>query len=282
MPQEAREAEVISISEVTAAYDERQAAIKALEKELKEFSGNLPYDQARVIERTQDGFRQGAQGFYLAGLGLILLERHEAVQTFGLVLEQYFPGISRAAAFNYMRFSRAMSNHPTFKTFIYERGGYSKALTMLEACSEEEIAEFEQSGQLREFTQDEIDKMSVRQLKRALRKAKDKQAQAVKKATEKLSEENVELVKEVEALKAALTPAELAAAKKVFGRMSQKMTEIINLARHLDLKLLASDWASRIRTLQELSRVENLVLELQGRIHAVEEPEAAEETVVSE
>ena len=69
--------EAAKTPEVLEKDDERVAALAALEKELKEFSGGLPYDQARVIERTQDGFRMGVHGFYLAGLGLILLERHE-------------------------------------------------------------------------------------------------------------------------------------------------------------------------------------------------------------
>jgi hypothetical protein len=247
-------------------------AAKALEKELKEFSGGLPYDLARVIERTQDGFRLGAQGFYQGGLGLILIERHEGVETFPQLLDQYFPGISVSGAYRYMKVARALSNHPAFKTFIYERGAYSKALTLIEACTTEEIGDFEATGQLREFTQDEIDKMSVRQLKRALRRVKEKQAEAVKKATEKVEAENAELSAEVEALKAALAPAELAAAKKVFGRMAQKMGEILGLARKLDIKLLAADWITRIKTLQELARVENLIQELQARIYEVEEP----------
>lgn len=278
------EANVIKVAEVLEGYDDKEKAARALEKELKEFSGGLAYDQARVIERTQDGFRLGAHGFYQAGLGLILLERHTTIvetsphivetNTFEQILDQYFPGVSVSGAYRYMKFSRAMSNHPVFKQFIYERGGYSKALTMIEACTTEEISDFEETGQLRGFTQDQIDKMTVRQMKRALRQAKEKQAEAVKKATGKLTEENAELVREVEALRAALTPAELAAAKKVFGRVAQKLTEALNLTRKLDLRLLASDWVTRIKALQELDRVQNLVQELQARIYAVEEPEA--------
>jgi hypothetical protein len=84
-------AEVIEDAKVIKfGHDERHEAAAALEKELKEFSGGLPYDQARVIERTQDGFRMGVHGFYLAGLGMILLYEHEP-DTYRVILDQYFP-----------------------------------------------------------------------------------------------------------------------------------------------------------------------------------------------
>ena len=62
--------------------------------------------------------------------------------------------------------------------------------------------------------------------------------------------------------------------RKVFGRMAQKLSEACNLARKLEIKLLAADWITRLRCLQELSRVEMLVQEIQAKIYAVEEPEA--------
>lgn len=40
-----------------AATDQEPQDQEALERKLKEFAGGLPYDRARVIERTQDGFR---------------------------------------------------------------------------------------------------------------------------------------------------------------------------------------------------------------------------------
>ncbi len=258
---------------VKLAVNQDQAAVKALEKELKEFSGGLAYDQARVIERTQDGFTMGVEGFYRAGLGLILIERHEGVQTYALILEQYFPGVSRRAAFNYMQFARAASKLPNFKQFCLERGGYSKGLTMLQACSEAEIQEFEESGELRGFTQEDIANMSVRTMQRALLKAKEKLVAAVKKATEKTEGENAELTEKVAALEAALKPAELAGAVKIFGQITKNLNAAANFARRLDTKLLAADWNTRFRCLAQLHQLEMMVGQIQSSIMDMEEPE---------
>ena len=267
--QMAAEAEVIDIGR---GAGEAQANTQALEKELKEFSGGLPYDQARIIERTQDGFRQGVHGFYLAGLGLLLIERNEDVQTFGQVLEQYFPGISRSAAYSYMRFARAASILPNFKQFCLASGGYSKGLTMLESCSGEEMAEFESTGELRGYTQDQVDRMSVRQLKQALRRAKEKAEAAVHKATEKLSQENAALKEKNELLEVEAGSQDLAAAKKVFDGMARRLDEAAKLLRKLDILVLAEDWGARIQALAYLHQIRLVTDHAESSIFAIEDP----------
>jgi hypothetical protein len=250
---------------------DQHAAAAALEKELKEFSGGLPYDQARVIERTQDGLMQGVQGFYMAGLGMILLHEHEG-ETYPHILGQYFPGITYDSAKRYMKFARAASILPNFKQFCLSSGGYSKGLTMLESCSGEEIDEFEDTGELRGFTQDQVDKMSVRQLKQALRRAKDKAAEAVKKATEKLAVENVELRQKNEALEVAAGSQDLSAAKKVFDSMARHLDKAAKMARKLDITVLAVDWATRLQCLAYLHQIRLVTDHAESSIYAIEDP----------
>jgi hypothetical protein len=218
--------------------DQRVVDQEALEKELKEFSGGLAYDQARIIERTQEGFKQGVHGFFMAGLGLILLERHEGVQTSGQILERYFPGISRTAAYGYMQFARAASKLPNFKQFCLERGGYSKGLTMLQSCTEAEIQEFADTGEVRGYSMDEISRMSVRTLQKALLKANEKAKHMVEKATDKVLAENVKFREENEALKAALMEPDVQAAFKIIREAEKKFMEGAALLRKITPELL--------------------------------------------
>ncbi len=227
----------------------------ALEKELQEFSGGLPYDQARVIERTQDGFRQGVHGFYQAALGLILLHQHEGPHTYAVILEQYFPGISRSAAEKYMRFARAASVLPTFKQFCLERGGYSKGLTMLQSCTEEQMEEFDETGEVLGFTQDQIDNMSVVSLKKALRRAREREAQAIKKATEKMGQENVKLKEQVAEMEAALSPPEVQAALKLIDGAGRHLANALKLLRKIPLELMAQDGFLRQASYAVLSQI---------------------------
>jgi len=267
-------AEVIEDAKVIKMnHDEQHAAAAALEKELKEFSGGLPYDQARVIERTQDGFRQGVHGFYLAGLGLILLHEQEEVHTYALILEQYFPGVSRRAAFNYMQFARAASKLPNFKQFCSERGGYSKGLTMLQSCSEAQMEEFDETGEVFGYTQDQIDNMSVLTLKKALRRAKEKEAAAVKKATGKTAEENAELKAKVDELSTALAAPDLEAAVKLIRAANKKVDDALQLLRRVDWKLVSSDWTVRLAALQVTNLIGNLVSTIDADILSQEMPE---------
>jgi hypothetical protein len=190
---------------------------------------------------------------------LILLERHEGAQTSAQILEQFFPGISRRSAESYMQFARAASKLPNFKQFCLERGGYSKGLTMLQSCTEAEIQEFEGSGELRGFTQDEIDRMSVVTMKKALRRAKEARGAAVKKAAETLAAENAGLAAENQALRAALKPQDLVAAQKIFGQMGKNLEAVGRLGRRLNMIVLAEDWPSRIKCLALLHQLRSLV-----------------------
>jgi hypothetical protein len=262
----------VKTPEVLERDDPRVAAL-ALEKELKEFSGGLAYDQARIIERTQDGFRMGVHGFYMAGLGLILLHQHEEVQTYGLILEQNFPGVSRSSAFSYMQFARAASTLPNFKQFCLERGGYSKGLTMLQSCSQEQIEEFEETGELLGYNPDQIDKMSVLTLKKALRRAREKMDQAVMKATDKVLQENVNLREKVDELTTALETPDLEAAKKLIRAAGTKIYDALELLRKVNWELVSRDWTLRLAVLQKTSHIGNVVNSIEGEILSREMPE---------
>jgi hypothetical protein len=257
--------------EVLEKDDPRVAAL-ALEKELKEFSGGLAYDQARVIERTQDGFRQGVHGFYMAGLGLILLHQHDG-DTFTYILEQYFPGTTYEAAKKYMRFARAASTLPNFKQFCLERGGYSKGLTMLQSCSQEQIEEFEETGELLGYNPDQIDKMSVLTLKKALRRAREKMDQAVMKATDKVLQENVNLREQVDELAAALAAPDLEAAKKLIRAAGTKIYDALELLRKVNWELVSRDWTLRLAVLQKTNHIGNVVQTIEAEILSREMPE---------
>ncbi len=264
--------------EVLGNNDQRVQDLEALEKELKEFSGGLAYDQARIIENTQDGFRQGVEGFYKAGLGLILMDRHEGATTLSQILERYFPGINRRSAERYMQFARAASKLPNFRQFCLERGGYSKGLTMLQACTEEEIQDFEITGELRGYSKDEIDQMSVATMRRALLKAKEAQQKAVEKATDKVLAENVKLREEKEVLEAALMDPDVQAAFKIIRDIEKKLLDAAALIRKVSPALMERE--ETVRTLifgtcdminRQVTQLEYAAQEALNRVQAAEE-----------
>lgn len=194
------------VETTTEQHDQRALAEERLVKELKAFSEGLPYNRERIIERTQEACKRGLMAYYDLGRGLILLHEYEG-QTFIQIIEAYFPGISLPAAKNYMRFARTAAKLPNFKAFCEASGGWSKGLTMLTACTEEELQEIEDSGELRGYKPDEIAMMSVRQMQRALRNAEASKEKAVATATHKLSQEKANLEDKVKGLEEELEKA---------------------------------------------------------------------------
>lgn len=212
-----------------------------LEKALAQF--NLPSDISHLIGWTQDRFEDGARNFFLAGLGLIKLKQANP-KTFSDSIEQNFPHLNLRSAENYMAYTEAIINHPAFQAFQKERGGYSKALTVLRICSEAEIQEADDSGELLGYTIDQLAKMnSVRTLEKALLRAREHEAQAVKKAVAKTAAENAELagrVKELEAEVAAGETAADAAMKRILGA-NDKIFDGIRLLGKVEEVILTGD-----------------------------------------
>ena len=264
MPDETKKGEVVEI----ASRQEEQAA-QRLEKVVKDFMGGLPYDQARVIERGQDGFEEGARGFFKGGMALLLLQQNEGAQTFAQLLAENFPMICRRTAENYIRIARTMAEHPAFKAFVYDRGGHSKLLTLLQMCSEEQIADIAENDELL----DKIDQMSVRQLKQALRRAKEKAEAAVQKATEKTAAENAALKEKVDELAAALAAPDLEAAKKLIRAAGTKISDALELLRKVDWELVSQDWTLRLAVLEKTNHLGNMVRTIEAKILALPMPE---------
>jgi len=251
-----------------------------LERELAEFAAGRPYDEARVIERTQAGFTQGVHGFYLAGLGLNLIHKHENVQTFAQIIEQHFPGISLRTAYGYMRFAKAASALPNFKQFALASGGYSKALTMLEVCSGEEVQEFETTGDVLGYTAEDLRLMSARQMRQALLRAREKEKASVRRETAKAAGEIAELRDQVRDL-AAQVPGEtpVDAAMALIRRAEEKVLDGLRMLGNVERRTIATSQVVRdaIYGLSGLAYrvLENLSTEISELAAAAEEDQDA-------
>lgn len=234
-----------------------------LERELAEFAGGRPYDEARVIERTQAGFTQGVHGFYLAGLGLNLIHRHR-LQTFAQIIEQNFPGISIRAAYYYMKFARAASALPNFKQFALASGGYSKALTMLEVCSGEEVQEFEATGAALGYSAEDLRLMSARQMRQALLRAREKEKASVRRATAQAAGELAELRDQVRDL-TAQAPAETEAdrALALIKAAEAKILEGFRLLAKVPRQVLQENELVRDLLLKKLEGLRGILLNQQ-------------------
>lgn len=140
-----------------------------------DYGDNLPYDQTRIENETKFYLAQSAEAMLQAGNRLIIIKEHEAHGDFTKSLERI--GIEERVAQNFMRAAIKFSGSKT-KTFSV----LSKTkLFELMTEPDEDIEALAQGGTLAGNTLDEITCMSVRELKQALRAAKQE-----KEASEKI------------------------------------------------------------------------------------------------
>jgi hypothetical protein len=209
------------------------------------FSDNLPYDKNRVIQEAKFCLQVEIAARFEVGKRLLLLREHEGVTTLLQILEENFAGMNRMTAWRYMLFAKKAADLPKFQAWADGRGNWCKALALLEACDEEDLAEFEEGGDILGLKTDEIERLSVKQLQKALRLAQEKQEKAVKKATEQTAQENVRLKEEVADLTAALSEPDIEAAMTIIKAVDKKIMEATQLMRKIPWGLVEREEAIR-------------------------------------
>lgn len=203
MPESAEGLEVLQEWQTAdGAVKQEMENSDALAKALTPFSDNLPYDRNRLIQETKICLVMDIQLRHEIGRRLILLRENEGGQTFGHILDEHFPGLSRSAAKNYIKFSRIAQTLPKFQAFANGRDNWSKALTIMESVSEGDLEDFEADGSVLGIPVDELDKMSVRELKGRIKKLEKDKDEVVAQVTQPLIKSVQELEDKIKLLEA--------------------------------------------------------------------------------
>lgn len=238
------------------------------------FSDNLPYDRNRVIQETKMCLAFEIMCRFEVGKRLLLLREHEGVPTLAHILEENFSGLSRRNAYRYMLFAKKAADLPKFQAWADGRGNFSKALALMEACEEEDLAALEEGGDILGLKLDEIERMSVKQLQNALRREREKREEEIKCATEATAAENVKLKEENRSLKAALDETGIEACRKFFKIADKHIIEALDALRKVDFTLLAQDEAGRIEMLMTIDKANRVAGWLELELDKADHPDA--------
>lgn len=160
------EAEGVNVEAVNKAVADADANTKRLSVIDAQFSDNLPYDKVRIENEARFFLTESAGALLEAGKRLILLKEHEAHGEFTAALERI--GIAPRAARKMMQAALKFSGKPQIAAL-----GRSKILELM-AEDDEALEALEEGGTIAGLAIDELDRMSVSELKDALRKARDK------------------------------------------------------------------------------------------------------------
>ncbi|UNM95691.1 DUF3102 domain-containing protein [Ignatzschineria rhizosphaerae] len=203
-----REDQVDLITGKTQA-EMREERTHELSEIQKTYGDNLPYDRKRVVNEAKFFINQTAQSMLEVGKRLILIKEHETVESFIEIVEMDFK-IGKSTAYNLMQ---AAAKFLTIDSKSFQALGNLGLTKLLDlANQEDEVLEaLADGGTVAGLTLDEMDKMTTRELKRALKEAKADQ-DAVRKVSadkdkkinelsEKLEKSEAKSKKEIEKLK---------------------------------------------------------------------------------
>jgi len=195
---------------------------------------------------------------------IVMWERErEVVRTFGHFVSLYFPDVPKQRAYEDMKFAVKASKSPLFKQFAEGKGNFAKALALMESVEDEELEQFESTGEILGLTVDALDRLSVRELKARIKKLEADKKEAVIAAVDKVLQDNTKLMEENEALKAALAEPEVQAAFKIIRAAEAKVLEGAQLLRKIPQEIMAKDATVRNVALASCDMMNRIVEQLE-------------------
>jgi len=171
-----KEKKVMTKEEAAKIHAEvdRRVALKKREEELTLYSDGQPYDKTRVIGETKFYLTETAMSIFEAGKRLIWMKEKEGHGEFTRIVNDDL-GISQPTAWRMMAISRKLSNHSRVNDLAIKslKQGIGKLYALLDV-PDEDLKLFQESGTLLGKPQDEVDQMSVKDLRDLVRGHRDR------------------------------------------------------------------------------------------------------------
>ncbi|EBA4274868.1 DUF3102 domain-containing protein [Escherichia coli] len=200
---------------------------------MQQFGDGLPYERDRIVHEARFYMDQSAEAMLEAGKRLVILKENEPHGEYVQIVKEQLnlePRIAQKMAQAALKF---LSPELTSKAKTFSHLGRSKLYElMLE--DDEDLAELADGGTVAGLTLDDVDRMSVRELRQALREARETNAaqqQVLAGKDEKINELATKLEKksriqppepdeEVKKLRAEVTALAVEAESAIAVRLS--------------------------------------------------------------
>ena len=261
------------IQDLAAQGDENAARVaeqrRAREQALAPFTQQLPADNQVLVNEIRFYAHRSVEDIFEAGRRLIALRERLPGQFIATIEEEI--GLPRSVAYRFMRAAEKAQRFPSLAQ-IEQR---SKVYALLEA-PDEELAEFEAGGDLAGIPRDEINLLTVKELRERLRKGQKTQD----KLKEKIKDQDrlVEACKdEIQGLREGLSSAVIEAEKQLDVELKAFQAHF-NLLRSIDPDNVGNDVRGLV--LGHYTRLTELVSEEYQdaceRFHATGNPDLTE------
>ncbi|EPR7376505.1 DUF3102 domain-containing protein [Escherichia coli] len=143
---------------------------------MQQFGDGLPYERDRIVHEARFYMAQSAESMLEAGKRLIILKENEPHGDFTNILENELglaPQVARRMMQASMKFL-GEGDEPTKRSMLSVLG--KAKLYDLMVLDNEELDELADGGTVAGLTLDDVDRMSVRELRQALREARETNA----------------------------------------------------------------------------------------------------------
>lgn len=165
-----------------------------------QIEGDLPYDRRVYVDEVRFFLQRTAEGIIEAGKRLLVLKEKEGYGAFVKLIEEEI-GIPYTSAQRFMNAGLKAEKFPMIAATLPKLGKVSNVYTLLEA-PEEDLKELEIKGVLAGNTVDDLQRMSVKEMRGLITKLKNDTDKIIRAEVKNLETEKKALVKEVDRLKA--------------------------------------------------------------------------------
>ena len=203
--EEAARSDIAAANQLAVATLEQNERVSALAVQLN-YQGST--DPAVLVNSAKDAIRRIGMGVFELGAYLLLLKEGCQHGDFVLTLEEV--GINHHSAKKYMAMTRRFANGST-STHL-EKLGFSKMAELL-PLDDDQVDDLVEEGQTGELSLDDVTRMSVKELRAAVRKERAEAAKQ-KNQVERLTAVNTELHEEARLVKRLPPNEALAKLKK--------------------------------------------------------------------
>lgn len=186
---------------------------------MEQFGEGLPYDRSRIVHETKFYMAQSAEAMLEAGKRLVILKENEPHGEFTDILENDIglaPQVARRMMQASIKFLGSDNETPKRSTLSVLGKGKLYELMVLD---DEDLDSLADGGTVAGTTLDDIDRMSVRELRKALRESKEDLS-----ASRKLNAERSQEINELKETKFKTIDPDLAIQKWIheFGEDHEK------------------------------------------------------------
>ncbi|EAA6342536.1 DUF3102 domain-containing protein [Salmonella enterica] len=156
---------------------------------MEQFGEGLPYERTRIVHEARFYMAQSAEAMLEAGKRLVILKENEPHGDFIEIVESQLSLPKRTAQIMMQAALKYLSPKLESKAQALALLGKTKLFELMTE-SDEELAELADGGTIADMTLDDIDRMTTRELRKALRESKEDLAASRKLNAEKSQEIN--------------------------------------------------------------------------------------------